>query len=200
MCTHRHTNTHHQWTPLPVWRRQPGSSGEGVVVCRQESGSTRTDVSLAADRSDRSLCSPPSRLFTLSFSQSASLFYSYLLGHSHLHLPSTLNSDWPTQSSPLSVIVHLSHTFCAASFHFLSLTSARTNLPPQKAQAPSTKWNWSEVILLTAISRTELWKQNESKVKWLPNTDRHKVQPRTLCSESNEWVPCFFWRSTGTQW
>lgn len=45
---------------------------------------------------------------------------------------------------------------------------------------------------------TELWKQNESKLKWVPNTERHKVQPRKLRSES--WVLCCLWHLAGAQW
>lgn len=116
-CTHTHTHGPSERRPsLTPPNRQRGG---GVGVCRRESGNTRTDVSLAADRSDRSLSSHPSSLFSLFF-QSASLFYFSLLDCSHLHLPSTLSSDWPTpeytRSSPLPAIIHLLCSFFAFPF------------------------------------------------------------------------------------
>ena len=100
---HTHTHTHTHMHGAPVWRHHPVRSGGGggrLGVCRPESGSTRTDVSLAV------------WLPTGLIDQYAD---SLSLSRSPLALPS-LSPPLLPPSSPL--------------FYFLSSSSVSSFLPP----------------------------------------------------------------------
>lgn len=175
----------------------PAAVAAGGVRCLQarepQHKDRRLPGCLAADRSDRSICSLSlhSCLFILPFfPQSTPLFYFY---SPSLTVLFGTNSSWPDPKDPNLHLYYSLTTYhpCSPSFASSFDTHTQAYLPPHRAKA--SERTWLAVILLTVSSSSWVWKQ--SKLKWqrLPShTERHSLPNKTRCVLKASYVSCTF--------
>lgn len=192
----QHALTYTQCPPL--WRHHPSSSSSsGGVRCLQakepQHKDRRLPGCLAADRSDRSICSLSlhSCLFILSFFLDLLLSFTFTLPLWTVLF--TTNSPWPDPKDPNLHLYSSLTTYRSRSPSFASSFHTHTQaylLPPW---AKASERTWLAVILLTVSFSSWVWKQSKLKWQQLPShTERHSLPNKTWCVLKASYVSCTY--------
>lgn len=161
-CTHIHTHTRHKWTPHPLPPSLMPAAG-GLGVCsRRVAAQGQTSPWLPTGLIDHYAPLPPVfSPFFFSICISILLFPPWPFSSPFTFHPKL----WLTHPRIYPIFSCLSssthHTLSLQLLSISFLSPVHKQIFHHREQAPFTKWNWSEVILLTEISR--LW---ALKTKW----------------------------------